>query len=427
MESSPETRRLCRCRCGALGPHEPHGYICTTTCRRRPRSGSRASRTRVSLSRSQEFRALNEATAAYRKVASELKLEQYLVPLNLVEQRELFLGIAEKGVRTNPSFIYESPPIDAENQLRDIRTSLRAHNRSYWSRLLETTLDSDLNLLKALATHSGDAITRTSTELYDGPSDAIVSDARLALASPEARQPEAADVPARELVTAFRRALSFLRLSHWRVELSDRIIARVSVSPAERVLRVAHGAVFTHHDVGRLLVHEIGTHVIRAANGEQQPLSLLGLGVGRYLETEEGLAAYQELEAGFQNVATRRLHALRVVAVNESLSGSFYDSFAAVRPHLEPQAAFATVVRAKRGIADTAEAGAYTKDVVYFRGLTRVSTHLHDEPGDLGLLISGKLGLEMLSQAAALRADGLLREPEYLPETLVDALPDLVS
>jgi uncharacterized protein (TIGR02421 family) len=379
------------------------------------------------LSRSQEFRALNAATAAYRKVAGELKLEQYLVPLNLAEQRETFLGIAEKGVPTNPSFIYESPPIDAENRLRDILTSLRgAHTRSYWSHLLETTLDSDLHLLTALATHSGGAITRTSTESYDGPSDAIVSDARLALESPVALQAEAAGVPARELVKAFRRALSILRLSHWRVELSDRMNARVSVSPAERVLRVAHGAVFTHHDVGRLLVHEVGTHVIRAANGEQQPLTLLGLGIGRYLETEEGLAAYQELEAGFQDVAIRRLYALRVVAVNESLSGSFYDAFAAVRPHLEPQAAFATVVRAKRGIADTAEAGAYTKDVVYFRGLTRVAAHLRDEPGDLGLLISGKLGLEMLSQAAALRADGLLREPKYLPQTLVEALPDLV-
>jgi hypothetical protein len=199
------------------------------------------------------------------------------------------------------------------------------------------------------------------------------------------------------------------------------------VSPAERVLRVARGAAFTRHDVGRLLVHEVGTHVIRAANGEQQPLALLGIGVGRYLETEEGLAAYQELGAGFQDVATRRLYALRVVAVNESLAGPFYDAFAAVRPHLDPQAAFATVGRAKRGIVDTAEAGAYTKDVSYFRGLQRVAAHLHAEPEDLGLLVSGKLGLEMLSQAAALRDDGLLREPKYLPGALADALPDLVG
>jgi uncharacterized protein (TIGR02421 family) len=349
------------------------------------------------------------------------------VPLNLAEQREAFLRSAEKGVPTNPTFVYESPPLEAERRLRDILTSLRgAHDRSYWSGLLETTLDSDLHLLTALATHSGEAITRTATDLYEGPGDATVSEARLALESPGARQPEAAEVPAGELVTAFRRALSILRLSHWRVERSDRMNARVSVSPAERVLRVAHGARFTRHDVGRLLVHEVGTHVIRAANGEQQPLTLLGLGIGRYLETEEGLAAYHELEAGLRDVAIHRLYALRVVAVHESLSGSFYDAFAAVRPHLEPEAAFATVVRAKRGIADTAEAGAYTKDVVYFRGLTRVAAHLQAEPGDLGLLISGKLGLEMLSHAAALRAAGLLREPRYLPQTLVAALPDLL-
>ncbi|MBV9708204.1 MAG: DUF1704 domain-containing protein, partial [Chloroflexi bacterium] len=57
------------------------------------------------------------------------------------------------------------------------------------------------------------------------------------------------------------------------------------------------------------LIHELGSHVVRAIAGERSPLGLLGIGTKNYAPTEEGLAIYHE-----RQIATLHGHALNRVS-----------------------------------------------------------------------------------------------------------------
>ena len=43
-----------------------------------------------------------------------------------------------------------------------------------------------------------------------------------------------------------------------------------------------------------LIVHEIGTHVVRRENGKRSKLRLLGIGLDNYERGEEGIATMRE-------------------------------------------------------------------------------------------------------------------------------------
>jgi len=184
-------------------------------------------------------------------------------------------------------------------------------------------------------------------------------------------------------------------------------------------VKIHNDQFFTDAEVKRLLVHEIGTHVFRAVNGELEPLRLLRFGFDNYLLTEEGLATYHETRFGVQNNEDQRRYALRVLAAHLSLLNSFYEVFCAVVEHTTTEEALEIVTRAKRGFTDTRVHGAHVKDKVYFEGYQKVSAHLRCHAEDYPLLMCGKVSLEMIPSLEQLRKDGLLVEAKYLPEMLM--------
>jgi uncharacterized protein (TIGR02421 family) len=369
------------------------------------------------------FDALNQATAAYRDASAMIRLERFRVPLNRPEEERLFLNAVARGRTYNPRFAYEQPTPDLATHLNNIRRKLPPAD--YWRDLLAGTIRYDIETLAALDQRSAASITTVSSSVFGKPDDALVAEAHQTLSSSEhaAAEPQSeADVDAETTAAALGDALAAIGLEEWRVEVTKELNVRISVQPARRLIRVRGDARFTHADVRRLLVHEIGTHVLRSVNGERQPLKLLSLGVGRYLLTEEGLASLLEREHGVQDLMTQRIYALRVLAVASSLRGSFHDAYAAISSYVDPEQAFELVLRAKRGIGDTSEAGAYTKDIVYAKGFDAVSQHLAEHPEDRDLLFCGKLGLEMLDEARSLRESGILLPPLHHPEKLLQRI-----
>ena len=51
-------------------------------------------------------------------------------------------------------------------------------------------------------------------------------------------------------------------------------------------------------EVGALLQHEVGTHLVTHVNGSAQPIKVLGTGFAGYDETQEGLAVLAEIACG---------------------------------------------------------------------------------------------------------------------------------
>ena len=194
--------------------------------------------------------------------------------------------------------------------------------------------------------------------------------------------------------------------------------ARVSVNRLDRQVRVRRGAQFCQSDLQRLLVHEIGVHVVRFENGRLQPIRLFSSTFPRYMAAEEGLAVYSELKSGLLQDSTFRVYAGRVLAAYLSMSLPFYQVFSQLAELFDPGESFEICARAKRGMIDTSLFGAHTKDIVYLAGFTEVSEHLQRNPNHYNLLFSGKFGLQHLDLVLEMQQSGELAAVKYLPTDL---------
>jgi hypothetical protein len=165
-------------------------------------------------------------------------------------------------------------------------------------------------------------------------------------------------------------------------------------------LYVRKGAIFSPTHVESLIAHEIETHILTAENGAQQPFDIFRRGFANYLDTQEGLASYNQNRVLPKNHDKRFGPARSVVAIAYALEHSFVDT----RKYLEAELGYTSeksltkAIELKRGLFDTSEPGCFTKGLVYYRGL-RAIEHFEESGGDLKRLYIGKIALEDLDCA----------------------------
>jgi hypothetical protein len=69
---------------------------------------------------------------------------------------------------------------------------------------------------------------------------------------------------------------------------------KVHLPSSEKLAMRRKKRALTPKKVQALIAHEIGTHAVRAVNGERARVKILGAGLDRYVQGEEGLATYRE-------------------------------------------------------------------------------------------------------------------------------------
>lgn len=209
------------------------------------------------------------------------------------------------------------------------------------------------------------------------------------------------------------------------VPLVDELSANALAS-AKRI-KIRRDARFTDRDTAQLLNHEAYVHVATSINGKAQTdLPILAVGHPGTTSTQEGLAVFSEIIAGTIELNRFQRLADRVFAIQMAIEGAnfieVYNYF--VDQTGNPDQAFENARRVFRGGVMTGGAP-FTKDVVYLRGLLRVSTAIRaifaaGRSDCLILLFCGKLDLLDLPALCELTAMGLCRLPRYLPPWISD-------
>ncbi|MBI5793648.1 DUF1704 domain-containing protein, partial [Candidatus Uhrbacteria bacterium] len=179
---------------------------------------------------------------------------------------------------------------------------------------------------------------------------------------------------------------------------------------------VRRGARFSAERIDSLIAHEIETHVLTAENGSHQPFELFRRGFAHYLDTQEGLAIFN------QNRILSPHHEKRFGPPRSVLAVAYVleHSFAGTRKYLteelgyEAEKALTKTIDCKRGLSDTSEPGGFTKGLVYFRGLRAIEAFVADG-GDLRKLYVGKVALEDIDVVPKIAG---VREAILLPEWL---------
>jgi len=251
-----------------------------------------------------------------------------------------------------------------------------------------------------------------SKGIFDKPSQELIVQAyEILKLEPEK---EENNIPAKKVLVEMKKVLRSLGLKDWKVGYKN-MAANAAVITSKKAVYVKKKAKFSKDFLKRIVVHEIGTHVFRALNGEKQPYKIFFTGLPNYLGTEEGLAVNIEEMHNCLKINTLRTYAGRAIAVNLSLQKGFRDVFNDLKEHFNDDFAWKLALRAKRGLTDTSKPGAYTKDYLYLDGYYKVKKFLGENKEEgLKKLYYGRMDLEQIPLLSQLEG---LREPEFLPNS----------
>lgn len=363
----------------------------------------------ASLVRSKVKENLQAIDRLLAQIDREFLLLKLIKPVNLEDERR----ILEQDASYSPMFQY--PEIsgdidDAERRLQNL-----AIDDSPMGQLLSKKRDSLLERFALIrARGDSEAFTQASKELFGEPTDDLLADARSYLATQIACDlpvPPDEMIEAKKAAALFTQTLEGYGLHDWDVKIRDTLVADCTVGAQSVYVR--SGAKFSKEHLHALIAHEIETHVLTSENGAGQPFELFRRGFGHYLDTQEGLAIYNQNRILSANHERRFSPAKGVLALEFALSHSFAETRAFLFEELgyTKEKALTNTMQMKRGLQDTALPGAFTKTLVYFRGWRSIELFVSGG-GDLHRLYIGKITLDDL--ALAERVPGL-KPPVLLP------------
>lgn len=328
-------------------------------------------------------------------------------PINAQKEKSKFFSNKDYS----PQFTYNEEPI--LTQFKKDLQNIKADN-SWIGKLINQRREIILKKIALLLNRKAENVTKNSIDIFGKPDKKLV-----ALAYKELKlkdELEIKNLSDRDAAKIVRRALTENNLN-WRVIIRQDMSAHAKVDAAEKIIYIKKAEKFSNHAVERLIIHEVLSHIFRMENSQRQKYKLFQVGFPNYLETEEGLAAYNEeqFEYLLQN-RLRRLYAGRVIAVHLALEKSFPAVFAELSKYFHEQDAWTLTVRAKRGLHDTSKTGGFTKDYLYFSGKLKVKEYLKKNPKDgLSNLYKGRIGVKHID-AIKDNLKGEIKEPLYLPK-----------
>jgi len=210
------------------------------------------------------------------------------------------------------------------------------------------------------------------------------------------------------------------------VVLDPDLIAKAAAGATR--IRLRFGAAFSDYDRHQLLQHEAFVHSLTALNGRQQTvLPSLALSSPRITATQEGLATFAEQITGSIDIGRMKRISLRIEAVAMALAGA--DFIEVFRYFLDagqtPEDSFASAQRVFRGVPTTG-GSAFTKDIVYLRGLLGVHTFFRWALRERKLqlcrwLFAGKMTLADVQRFEPLFSAGVLQPARWLPQWVARA------
>ena len=336
----------------------------------------------------------------------QIKLLYHLRPVNLASERERFL----KGKVENPHFIYpdlQFDPYALREQLEKLEFDESPFERLFDRKRLEIL--EKIDLLEHRAT---EYFMSKSAILFGEATDELLIDAEAVLEKkPKQFKLDPSNIETEEAVKRFEKFFKSNGLGHWKVKLKKSMVADC-MAGKKMAFFVRDGATFTETRLKMVIAHEIETHIYTAENGKRQPYMIFQRGTGGYLTTQEGLAIYNQEQVAPEVTEKYFWNAALVVMIYVAQKGSFKDVYEKARSMGYSEGrAFQFAIKAKRGLEDTGQPGAFTKDLIYFRGKQMIEEFVKNG-GDLRRLYMGKIDLPSLEEVEQLP---FMVAPKYVP------------
>lgn len=199
---------------------------------------------------------------------------------------------------------------------------------------------------------------------------------------------QTAEFSANQIKEEFGYAIDKVGAQGWQIVVDDKSSrSSISVSHEAQTVFIPEARKVTRTKLVGLVAHEIGTHVLRRANGERSHLMLLGTGLDRYDAGEEGITTMREqvLDDDFEDFSG--LNNFLPICLALGLDGKprdFRDVYEIMRKYcifkkvatkdlakavgLAEDTAWRTCVRTFRGTDCETPGTCFTKDMIYRQG-----------------------------------------------------------
>jgi alpha-L-glutamate ligase-like protein/uncharacterized protein (TIGR02421 family) len=343
-------------------------------------------------------------------IDNKIKLLFHLRPVNLKDEQNKFL----KNFSYNPQFTYPELRFDPD-ELRTRLSKIEVDDSSPLGQIFfakKAELIKKIELIESIDTVD---FTEKSIALFGEPSKELVGECEKMLIEREkSRTAENEDIPAEKAKEEFEKVFGKYGLRNWKVKLKKEMVTDC-VAGKNNMMFVKESAKFSEKRLQNLIIHEVETHILTAENGKNQPFEIFNRGLADYLITQEGLAMYNVSKQTGKSIKDNFRALALVIAADIATRSSFVETFEKILSYGIPiDQAVRITLKVKRGLADTGEPGAFTKDILYYKGFKEISEFVADG-GRIKELYIGKLNIKDLELIR--KIEGLL-PPVYLPEWL---------
>ena len=360
---------------------------------------------------------LEEVTELLRELRIPIAL--VFTPINLEKEKSKFFN----SDTYNPQFEYRIVKNNNQKILKELSsvkniTDVDPRISDFYIDLIEEK-ERASDLMHAVG--NNDLVTDISIERYGFPSTILFNNAARVLRG-YTKNYNLVEYPKNQkflehdqIVKIFTTVFEELGLREWSVNESMNIAKQgVKVGVKNREILVYKDITRTPFKLRKTIVHEVGTHVLRAHNGERTGFEALSKpNLSSYLDIEEGLAIWNEMNMGVLTERWLKNRAALVWAIYLGQYMSFRELYNIVLGVLPKKTAFNIVYRVKRGLGDTSYPGIYAKDSAYFRGLRKVMRNLEKEPRLYNELYAGKIDFKQCIWVE----EGLIKKPSINPPT----------
>jgi len=345
-------------------------------------------------------------------IDKEIHLLSHLKPVNLQEEYNKFLIDSTY----NPQFQYKPLNFDPNNLYARLnRIEFPDSPLGILWRKKAEEIRQKIELLESRGTND---FTAKSIHLYGAPDKEILDEALNEIAGMPTRFTEPKKLMnSAEAKKIMEQAIDEYGLKGWAVQLKKDMVSD-AIAGKENSILIREGATFSEERLKGTIAHEIETHVFTAVNGSMQPYKIFQRGLAGYLMTEEGLAVYNQGKTESSETEKKYWPASSVIGIHTAINGSFADIYAElIKHHFSMERAWKVALKAKRGITDTSNPGAFTKDIVYFKGYRKILEFVKNG-GNLKDLYYGKINIDDLDLVKKVKG---LKTPIFLPSYLRQA------
>jgi len=342
-------------------------------------------------------------------IDNKIKLLFHLRPINLKDEQDKFL----KNFSYNPQFDYPElrfDPDELKTRLEKIEFDSSPLGQIFLEKKSE--LIRKIELIENIDTEN---FTAKSIALFGEPSKELIAECEKMLVEREkSKTIENENISAEEAKKKFEKVFEKYGLKNWKVRLKKEMVTDC-VAGKNNMMFVRENSKFSEKRLENLITHEIETHILTAENGKNQPFEIFNRGLADYLITQEGLAMYNVSKQTGKSIKDNFRALALVIAADIAIKSSFVETFEKILSYGIPiDQAVRITLKVKRGLSDTGAPGAFTKDILYYKGFKEVSEFIANG-GKIKELYIGKLNVKDLQLIK--KIEGLL-PPVYLPEWL---------